>query len=385
MNVHSRPPQYALLSVAVLTAFALLLYLWGESGRRALLFGVGILMGVTLLYASYGFSGAYRQLLGERDMTGIVAQLVMLGFAIVLFAPILEKGRVFDHGVSGSFAPVSVSVAIGAFIFGIGMQFARGCASGTLYTVGGGNPRMALALLFFCVGAFWGSLDLGWWQTLPSLGVIFLAAEWGRIPSVLIQLSFLLLIYIGLRKSGWTIRGGALWGNGFNWHTLRQGPLPLIGAAGLLALLNWATLLITGHGWSITWAFSLWAAKGAVLVGWDPLNSAFWGSGFQLSAINRSVLSDETSVMNIGILIGALLASALAGKCAKDLPVKKNPLLAAIIGGLLLGYGARLSYGCNIGAFFSGVASGSLHGWLWIVFALPGNALGLFLRNRVWR
>ncbi|PHS78235.1 MAG: hypothetical protein COB59_08130 [Rhodospirillaceae bacterium] len=385
MSVDSRTPQYALLSVAVLTALVLFAYLLGESGRRALLFVVGLLMGITLLYATYGFSGAYRQLLGERDMTGVVAQLFMLGFAIVLFAPILEKGRIFDHGVSGSFAPVSVSVAIGAFIFGIGMQFSRGCASGTLYTVGGGNPRMALVLLFFCVGAFWGSLDLGWWQTLPSLGVISLAAEWGRIPSVLIQLGVLVLIYIGLRQTGWTIQAGALWGKGFTGQTLRQGPWPLIGAAGLLALLNWATLLITGHGWSITWAFSLWAAKGAVVLGWDPLSSVFWGSGFQLSALSRSVLIDETSVMNIGILMGALVAAALAGTCAQDLPIKKNPLLAAIVGGLLLGYGARLSYGCNIGAFFSGVASGSLHGWLWIVFALPGNALGLFLRNRVWQ
>ena len=37
-------------------------------------------------------------------------------------------------------------------------------------------------------------------------------------------------------------------------------------------------------------------------------------------------------------------------------------LAAAVIGGLLLGYGARLAFGCNIGAFFSGVVSGSLHG-----------------------
>jgi uncharacterized protein len=46
----------------------------------------------------------------------------------------------------------------------------------------------------------------------------------------------------------------------------------------------------------------------------------------------------------------------------------------------MLGYGARMAFGCNISAFFSGVASGSLHGWLWIFAALPGNVLGLRLR-----
>jgi hypothetical protein len=47
---------------------------------------------------------------------------------------------------------------------------------------------------------------------------------------------------------------------------------------------------------------------------------------------------------------------------------------------LLLGYGARLAYGCNIGAFFSGVASGSLHGWVWIACALAGSYAGPRLR-----
>jgi len=374
-------PQLRMLILAALLALALFVSVLSQAGNQALLFVLGLLMGMTLLYGAYGFSGAYRALLQDRDMTGVVAQLIMLGLAIVLFAPILAQGTIFNHGVSGSFAPVSVSVAFGAFIFGIGMQFARGCASGTLYTAGAGNPRMALALVFFCAGAFWGSLDLGWWQTLPSLGVISLGHAWGWTNSTLAQLSVLGLIYLVLKRRGWKIRTASLWGQGLSWQTLIRGPWPLLFSAALLAVFNWATLLITGHGWSITWAFSLWAAKGAVLLGWNPADSSFWASGFANSALNHSLLTDETSVMNIGILLGAMMASALAGSHYKSTSTKANPFVAAILGGLLLGYGARLSYGCNIGAFFSGVASGSLHGWLWIVCALPGNGVGLFLRK----
>jgi hypothetical protein len=47
-----------------------------------------------------------------------------------------------------------------------------------------------------------------------------------------------------------------------------------------------------------------------------------------------------------------------------------------------MGYGARLAFGCNIGAFFSGIASGSLHGWVWFVFGLIGSVLGVALRPR---
>jgi hypothetical protein len=54
----------------------------------------------------------------------------------------------------------------------------------------------------------------------------------------------------------------------------------------------------------------------------------------------------------------------------------------AIIGGLLMGYGAVIAFGCNIGAFFSGIGSGSLHGWLWALSALMGNALIITLRRK---
>jgi uncharacterized membrane protein YedE/YeeE len=84
--------------------------------------------------------------------------------------------------------------------------------------------------------------------------------------------------------------------------------------------------------------------------------------------------------MDFGIVLGALLAAGLAGRFAPTLRAPWRSLLAAAIGGVLLGYGARLAYGCNIGAYFSGIASSSLHGWVWLVMALAGTALGIRLR-----
>ena len=68
--------------------------------------------------------------------------------------------------------------------------------------------------------------------------------------------------------------------------------------------------------------------------------------------------------MNFGIVAGALLAAGLAGRFAPVFRIAPGPALAAALGGTLMGYGARLAFGCNVGAFFSGIASGSLHGWL---------------------
>jgi len=108
--------------------------------------------------------------------------------------------------------------------------------------------------------------------------------------------------------------------------------------------------------------------------------SAFWQAGFAHAALGRSVFADNVSLMNFGIIGGALTAAGLAGRFAPTVRIPPRALLAALLGGLLMGYGARLAYGCNIGPFFSGIASFSVHGWLWIACALAGTWLGLHLR-----
>ena len=45
-----------------------------------------------------------------------------------------------------------------------------------------------------------------------------------------------------------------------------------------------------------------------------------------------------------------------------------------------MGYGASLSNGCNIGAYFSAIAVGNLSGWAWMVLALAGSWIGMQLR-----
>ena len=49
---------------------------------------------------------------------------------------------------------------------------------------------------------------------------------------------------------------------------------------------------------------------------------------------------------------------------------------AAVLGGLLMGIGARLALGCNIGSFFSALPAFSLHGWSFMVFIFLGAAVG---------
>lgn len=49
----------------------------------------------------------------------------------------------------------------------------------------------------------------------------------------------------------------------------------------------------------------------------------------------------------------------------------------------MMGYGARLAFGCNIGAYLGGMVSGSAHGLWWLVWGFAGSWIGIGLRGRL--
>ncbi len=113
--------QRPALAVVGLLTTGLFVYLFTFGTRTPWLFVIGIGLGIALYHAAFGFTGAYRRAILQRDISGVTAQLVMLAAAMLLFAPVLAAGQVFGQVVTGAVAPVSISMAFGALIFGIGM------------------------------------------------------------------------------------------------------------------------------------------------------------------------------------------------------------------------------------------------------------------------
>jgi uncharacterized membrane protein YedE/YeeE len=379
-----RPLLALVLALLTFGAIALSSYGW----RQSVLFLIGGLFGLSLYHASFGFSSAYRKLFVYRDARGVLAQLLVLAIATVLFAPILASGSVFGQQMTGYVSPVGVQNAIGAFLFGVGMQLGSGCACGTLYTIGGGSTMMLLTLVTFSMGSFTASLTRNLWAGLPSIPPLSLGKMLGWHWAVLLQLTLFVLLALALQK--WSQQEGekSLFktksrreGTTFTLKSLLYGPWSLAIGALIVALLNCLTLLISGRPWGVTRGFTLWAAKIATVFGWNPATSPFWSSGSWQESLNRSIFADVTSVMNIGIILGASLAAALAGRLVLKKPPSLRAIAAVLIGGFLMGYGALMAFGCNVGAYFSGIASTSLHGWLWIAFALMGTGVGIRLRS----
>ena len=371
-----------MIALAALASGAVALseaYTW----RMGALFLLGGFLGLVLYHALFGFTSAWRVFIADGRGAGLRAQMLMLAAAVVLFFPALAHGSLFGQSVHGEYGAVGISVLVGAFLFGIGMQLGGGCASGTLYTAGGGNSRMLVTLFTFIIGSAVGAMHLPWWSVQPNIGAISLIESLGWAPALALNLAIFAAIafatsVVEKRRHGRLLNGAASSRHG--WQRVLQGPWPLLAGALALALGNFATLYLAGRPWGVTSAFALWGSKLFELTGADVASWSYWQNPARAAALHQSIFRDVTSVMDLGIMLGALLAAGLAGKFAPHWRIPGRSLVAAIIGGLLLGYGARLAYGCNIGAYFSGIASGSLHGWLWLAAAFAGSILGTRLR-----
>jgi len=367
----------------VLIVFAAVYLTAAITWRQAALFLVGSGAGIVLYHAAFGFTSSWRTAIAEGRGAGLRAQMLMLAVTCAVFLPILAHGRIFGQAVRGSVSPAGLSVLAGAFLFGIGMQLGGGCASGTLYTAGGGSVRMLATLGAFIAGSVIGARHMPFWQAVPSLQPISLLSRFGLAGSLAI--SFLLfgsvaLISLVLERRRHGSSAGIFLAARPRGTVWLKGPWPLVAGALGLAIVNIATLVLSGRPWGVTFAFALWGSKIAAVLGMNVAAWPYWQAPGNAAALRASVLTDVTSVMDFGIILGALMAAGMAGRFAPAWRIPPRSVLAAVLGGLMLGYGARIAYGCNIGAYFSGIASSSVHGWLWFAAAFVGNAVGTRMR-----
>ena len=354
--------------------------------RQGALFLVGAAAGVVLYHAAFGFTSSWRAMIAEGRGDGLRAQMLMLAVTCAVFLPVLAHGTIFGLPVRGAVAPVGFSVLVGAFLFGVGMQLGGGCASGTLYTVGGGSVRMLATLAAFIVGSVIGARHMPFWEATPAFKPISLLSRYGLAASLALSLvlfgSVAFVSHIVERRRRPSVERPVPQREGTQWEVSRwlRGPWSLVAGALGLAVVNIATLALSGRPWGITFGFALWGSKALAATGAGVASWPYWQSASNAAALKASLLTDVTSVMDFGIILGALMAAGLAGRFAPFRHIPARSILAAILGGLLLGYGARIAYGCNIGAFFSGIASSSVHGWVWFAAAFIGNGVGTRIR-----
>ncbi|MBQ1161997.1 YeeE/YedE family protein [Streptomyces sp. A73] len=373
------------LAVALALGLALTGYVWSAHGAEPgvlLLLGIGL--GVGLFHSRFGFTSAWRQLIAVGNGTGLRAHALLLGTTATLFTLVLGTGTgLFGSAPAPSGGPLGAGLLLGAFLFGVGMQLGGACASGTLFAVGSGQSTIVLTLGGFVVGSTLAAWQYGLWRDLPALDPVLLSDHVGRPGSLAVTLALLALVVLGTRRVQArrnpppvgvppTARG--------TLARVVRGSWPLAAGALVLAVLGAAVLLVSGGAWGVTSAFTLWGSKITGALGGSPESWAYWQEPQNAKALAGSVLADKTSLTDFGIMIGAAVAAAAGGVWTLHKGVAWRTAGAAVLGGILMGIGARLAGGCNIGAYLAGIASGSLHGWIWGATALAGTWVGLRLR-----
>ncbi len=152
--------------------------------------------------------------------------------------------------------------------------------------------------------------------------------------------------------------------------------MPYIVGAVLLSLFQIVTFVTTGKPWGVAGVFANWGAWLFELVGGAVDNWYYFSSPGAQSTLNAGVLNHADTWRNLGIIAGALFAALMASGFKIKKIKSLRQVIAAVLGGLLMGYGARIAAGCNIGALFSGVASLSLSGWVFAAFLFLGAIVG---------
>jgi uncharacterized protein len=149
---------------------------------------------------------------------------------------------------------------------------------------------------------------------------------------------------------------------------------------------------IFGHSWAVIPSALIIGSLNVFLFAFDKPWTASdgmrnWGDWLlqSLRLVNRSDLLPpwlySGSVLNLGVLFGGLAAALLSREFGFR-PAPATELIKGALGGLLMGWGAMLAFGCNIGGFFSALSALSLSG----LGMMAGLFAGAFLSTRylIW-
>jgi len=409
----------------------------------------GLIYGMALQYGRFCMASAFRDLFAvgvPRMAVGIIIALVL--FSLVA-SVVTGAGQSTFHPL-----PYGYQCIIGGVIFGAGMVFAGGCASGSLYKSGEGTVASWLVILSLSFTQTWFAIAGGWlndlvpaswtasaaakhlpavlaptngWYNqylagyiwnLPATTVAmltriknpYLAAFVGDalLNTILPALIILAVVYIfwyrrahlkailKTHAKGWRAELAGYWSMIVASRRTAIAGLVIGVAAGLhmwviegfrqvFGVLNAGELLkAMGHTaglsiqdtvfdpgyWYITTQEAQWSGWLLHVFGVHDMRNIFYGLQNGLP----NPLLNPPGWMSIAIILGSSVMARLSNEFRLKLPTLETAIWA-LIGGALMGIGARIGIGCNIGAFFIPVANGDPSGWL---FGL-GLGIGAYL------
>ena len=399
-------PSYGIvLTAAVAFAIAILVLAQRVDAHLALYWALGLGVGLVLQRGRLCFASSFRDLFLMRNGTMMRAVIVGLALMAPIFA-LIESKAVPQPSfgalpVGAHVVPVGINLAVGGVLFGIGMVVAGGCVSGTLYRIGEGYVASWASLLGVLLGLSVAAHSWNAWYTftIQSAPIGWLPTSLGYGGAVLLTWLVLGLAYVA--TLWWETRGAddappfpqpvtrrpPVLTFGQHIAAMRSGLLsqgwpPLVAVAALAGLNVAAFLIDTPLG--VTGELAAWADRAAGLVGLaaPALLGADALAGCNLATGSGGMIN-ATTLLDAGLVFGALLAALAAREFKVRLPRQRRRYVQSFAGGSLMGYGAGIGVGCTIGAFFSAIPSLGLSGWVFGLALLVGAGIGTQIIKRI--
>src|SRR5690625_531259 len=330
----------------------------------------GALLGFVMQRGRFCLTGGFRDMYIAKDNRMFYALLVAIAVQSVGVYTLIQFGVI--EFSAGEFS--LVATIIGSFLFGVGIIFAGGCATGTWYRAGEGLLGSWIALFGYMFMS--AVMRTGFLQPLNqsmkavrpannSIAETTGISIWLLIP---IFLAIVLFIVIKeLRKPKIAIPAMKTKRSGLahflfekRWHPFFTATL-----VGLIAILAWPLSAATGRvfGLGIT-------APSANILQFLVLGD--------VSFINWGVF------LVLGILLGSLIAAKASREFRFRMPDAKTGI-TSFIGGNLMGFGASLAGGCSIGNGLVMTAMMTWQGWASLLFIILGTwtaSYFVFIRPR---
>ncbi|RWR27268.1 YeeE/YedE family protein [Sinirhodobacter populi] len=332
---------------------------------------LGAAFGIVLQRSRFCFWCNAADWFRDRNPSGLIAILAALAAGAVghwviagAWLPDPSTGRLPPDAHIG---PVSLTLAAGAFVFGLGMAVSGSCISAHFYRLGEGAYGSVIALAGAAVGFVLGFLSWNWlWlNDVISARVIWLPTFLGHDGALVLTLTLIGALWLILRQRG----AGASTPAG-RWPGVLGGVL-----VGFIATLAWFRIGPLG----VTAELGSLSRTAAVDLGLLP-DTLLGLDGLRgCATVVKETLLSRNGVFVLGLVLGAAAAAHAAGDWKPAFPaVRDVPRL--FLGGVMLGWGAMVALGCTVGVILSGIMVGALSGWVFAVACLAGAWTGWRLR-----
>ncbi len=331
---------------------------------------IGAAFGFVLQRGRFCINSAFREVLFQ-DFTMLRAYLLAVAVTMIGANLIEDLGllQTAADGTAGELyrqAFVPWANVIGGYIFGMGIVLAGGCGSGILYRVGEGN----LAYIFAVFGFFFGIVvtKFGFLKPIYDLLIstpVFIGPNNDVVPTLdnllginkwiviaVITIPILYFVYKGKP----TLKAK----KGYSWTMVGL----LAGVVAVAAF--WASDYFGGR------------ARGLSFTG--PVREFFLGVFFG----NAQAASSDKTLTILGMtlswsslyVLAVPIGAYISGKLLNEVKMKVPPadeLLKVLLGGFVMGVGAQIGGGCNIGHSLTGVSTLAVSSWVANIFIILGN------------